>query len=290
MKKVLIIGAGPAGITASLYLARNNKISVTVVSTGQSALMKAEKIENYFGFAEPVSGRQLLENGRKNAERLGVGFIDSELIELQFTPELSFKAAISGQEDEIFDAVLIATGTSRKKPDIKGLTQFEGKGVSYCAVCDAFFYRNKPAAVIGSGEYALHEALTLANSCSEVTILTNGEALQTRLPDNISVSDKIITERSGDDKLQSVKFEDGSQLNTAGVFIAIGTAGSTDIVRKLGAPTENGNIIVDDSMATVVPGLYAAGDCTGGLLQISKAVSDGAKAGLGIIKYLNNKK
>lgn len=288
MKKALIIGAGPAGISASLYLARNNNIDVTIVSNGQSALSRAHLIENYFGFAEPVSGKQLLENGRKNAERLGAHFLDTELIELQFTPELKFSAAFSGEkEEQVFDSVLIATGASRKDPAISGMDRFKGRGISYCAVCDAFFYRNKAAAVIGSGEYAVHEASTLSNSCSSVTILTNGEELSAKAPEGINVITAKIRELSGETTLDSVIFEDDSRLEISGLFIAIGTAGSSDIARKLGAPLDGSNIIVDKNMATAVPGLFAAGDCTGGLMQIAKAVSDGAIAGLGMIKFLS---
>ena len=210
MKKAIVIGSGPAGISAALYLKRSN-IDVTVISKGIGALEKAEKIENFYG-TEALSGTELYERGIESAKKLGIEFIKEQAVSIDF--DENFKPVIETDKNSYkADAVLLAMGVSRKSQNIKGLKEFEGKGVSYCAVCDAFFYRNKPAAVIGSGEYALHEALTLANSCSEVTILTNGEALQTRLPDNISVSDKIITELSGDDKLQSVKFEDGSQLN-----------------------------------------------------------------------------
>ncbi len=289
MKKVLIIGAGPAGISASHYLARSNSCEVTVVTNGQSALARADMIENYFGFAEPVSGKELLENGRKNAERLGTGFIDGELIELQLTAEMKFSAVFTGGKQEIYDAALIATGASRKTPDIPGLKSFEGKGVNYCAVCDAFFYRGKPTAVIGSGEYAVHEAETLSNTSTSVTILTNGEKLTAQLPDNISCITDKIKEISGDGRVERVTFENGSTLEISGVFIAVGTAGSTDLARKLGAVIEGNRIIVDDSMATNVPGLYAAGDCTGGLLQVSKAVCDGAVAGLSMIKFIKNK-
>lgn len=288
MKKALIIGAGPAGISASLYLARNNNIEVTIITNGTSSLEKADMIENYFGFAEPVSGKTLLQNGRSNAQRLGVIFIDSELIELQITSEMKFSALTADGNSAVYDTVLIATGVSRKTPDIKGLKEYEGKGVSYCAVCDAFFYRNKTTAVIGSGEYAIHEASVLSDTSSTVTILTNGEKLSSEIPDKISCIDKKIKEISGDTKVQKVIFEDDSVLELSGIFIAIGTAGSTAIARKIGAPVDGSKIITDENRATAVPGLYAAGDCTGKILQVSTAVGDGAIAGLSMIKFLKN--
>lgn len=285
MKKVLIIGSGPAGISASLYLARSNIADVTVISNGKGALAKAEMIENYFGFAEPISGKQLLENGKKGAERLGVKFIEAELISLGFTDDMRYEAEYVGGRDS-FDAVLIATGTARKAPSINGIKDFEGKGVSYCAVCDAFFYRGKDVAVIGSGDYALHEASTLLQTASSVTLLTNGQETNIELPKKIKLIKTGIKALHGSDRLSSVEFDDGSSISVSGVFVAVGTAGSTDFARKLGAAVDDGRIIVDESFATNVPGVFAAGDCIGGLMQVSKAVGDGAAAGINMIRYL----
>lgn len=285
MKKVLIIGSGPAGISASLYLARSNIADVTVISNGKGALAKAEMIENYFGFAEPISGKQLLENGKKGAERLGVKFIEAELTSLGFTDDMRYEAEYVGGTDS-FDAVLIATGAARKAPSINGIKDFEGKGVSYCAVCDAFFYRGKDVAVIGSGDYALHEASTLLQTASSVTLLTNGQETNIELPEKIKLIKTGIKALHGSDRLSSVEFDDGSSISVSGVFVAVGTAGSTDFARKLGAAVDDGRIIVDESFATNVPGVFAAGDCIGGLMQVSKAVGDGAAAGINMIRYL----
>jgi thioredoxin reductase (NADPH) len=182
----------------------------------------------------------------------------------------------------------MATGTSRSTPKIEGLKEFEGHGVSYCAVCDAFFYRGKNVAVLGDGEYALHEALELLPTAKSVTLLTNQKQPSTFIPNTIKVNTGSITALKGDEVLDSILFNNGSSLNVAGLFIAIGVAGSTDLAKKLGAVTQNGNIVIDENMATNIPGLFAAGDCTGGLLQISKAVYEGAKAGTEVIKYLRN--
>ena len=285
MKQTLIIGAGPAGLSAAFYLARSGKTQVTVISNGQSALQRADKIENYFGFAEPVSGRQLLEDSRKNAERLGVAFIDTEITDLQINMEMKFEAYSSDGEKRIYDCVLIATGASRKTPPISGLKEFEGRGVSYCAVCDAFFYRGKDVAVIGSGDYALHEASTLLQTASSVTLLTNGQETNIELPEKIKLIKTGIKALHGSDRLSSVEFDDGSSISVSGVFIAVGTAGSTDFARKLGAAVDDGRIIVDENFATNVPGVFAAGDCIGGLMQVSKAVGDGAAAGINMIRY-----
>lgn len=285
MKKALIIGGGPAGISASLYLARSGAVHVTVVTNGKSSLEKAERIENYFGFAQPVSGKELLENGRAGAQRLGVVFHDTELLELGITPELKFEAETTLGK-ETYDAVLIAVGAARRRPSVKGIGEFEGRGVSYCAVCDAFFYRGKNVAVIGQGRYAVHEAETLRQTSASVTLLTNGSEPDAEIPDGIDIIDKKISEIVGDSKVRAVMFGDGSKKETDGVFIAMGSAGSGEIARKTGVSAENGVIITDKDMATNIPGIYAAGDCTGGLMQISKAVADGAIAAMSMIRFL----
>ena len=286
LKNILIIGAGPAGISASLYLARSGKANVTVSYYAESVLTKAEKIENYFGFAEPVSGRELIDRGIAGAKRLGVNFVQEEIVGLGINPEMKFEAS-TPKGVQVYDYVIIATGTSRKTLPIKGLREFEGKGVSYCAVCDGFFYRGKPVAVIGNGEYAVHEAEVLKNTSQQVTILTNGSKMSAPLPEGIAVINKKISEISGEKTVGSVCFEDGTAENFSGIFVAAGNAGSVDLARKVGAAVDGNRITIDENMMTTGPGLYAAGDCTGGIMQISTAVGEGATAALAIIRNLS---
>ena len=166
----------------------------------------------------------------------------------------------------------------------------EGHGVSYCAICDAFFYRGKDVAVLGSGDYAMHEAMELLPVVGSVTILTNGAELTAPLPEGAKVDTRKISAFTGNGIVEQVVFEDGSSLATSGVFVAVGVAGSADLAKKLGAATEGNKILVNDKMQTNIPGLYAAGDCIGGLLQIAKAVSDGAVAGTSIVAEIRKKK
>ena len=285
MKKAIIIGSGPAGISAALYLQRSGKVQTVVISKGIGALAKAEKIENFYGFSEPISGRELHENGIEGAKRLGVQFIEEEVVSLSYNAEMH-PIVSTTQQDHSADAVLIATGTSRKTVPIKGLKEHEGKGVSYCAVCDAFFFRKKPVCVIGNGEYAVHEAEVLASTSGSVTILTNGLKMASEVPESIAVIGKKIISVNGEVTVESVQFEDGDTLEVKGVFVALGVAGSGELARKVGAETENGRIKVNEKMQTNLPGLYAAGDCTGGMLQVYKAVYDGATAGLAMLEYL----
>lgn len=280
MPDVIIMGSGPAGISAALYTVRAG-LSTVVLASGAGALEKTDKIENYYGFAEPVSGRQLLENGAAQARRLGVQVLEEEVVGLSWDGE--FTVSTKRNEYRAPFAVM-ATGASRKTPKIDGLAEFEGKGVSYCAVCDGFFYRKRPVSVLGSGDYALHEASELLPIASSVTILTNGEKPRAAFPDGMAVETRKIAALAGEGMLRGVKFEDGAELETAGVFVAVGVAGSADLARKVGAQVSGVSIVVDEKRRTNVPGLYAAGDCTGGLLQISKAVCDGALAGTDVVK------
>ena len=280
MYDVIVIGSGPAGITAAIY-AKRRSLSILVISKGMGALQKAEKIDNYYGFENGISGKELYENGIKHAKNLGIDFIEDEVINIEYINQFTIETVNSKYEAK---AVILATGVSRNVPNIKGIKEFEGKGVSYCAVCDSFFYKGKDVAVLGDGNYAIHEFETLKPIASSVTILTNGNTMVENRDSSIEVNSKKIREFRGDTKLEEVEFEDNTIQNLNGVFIAMGTASSSDLARKIGARIENNNIIVNENMETTLPGLFACGDCTGGLLQISKAVYEGAKAGLAVLK------
>lgn len=280
MYDVIVIGSGPAGITAAIYAKRRN-LSILVISKGNGALQKAEKIDNYYGFENGISGKELYENGIKQAKNLGIDFIEDEVINIEYINQFTVETVNSKYEAK---AVVLATGVSRNIPNIKGIKEFEGKGVSYCAVCDSFFYKGKDVAVLGDGNYAIHEFETLKPIASSVTILTNGNTMVENRDSSIEVNSKKIREFRGDTKLEKVEFEDNTIQNLNGVFIAMGTASSSDLARKIGARIENNNIVVNENMETTVPSLFACGDCTGGLLQISKAVYEGAKAGLAVLK------
>ena len=284
MANMIIIGAGPAGVSAALYTARAN-IETTILHNGGGALIRTDRIENYYGFAQPISGRELLEQGMAGAKRLGVRFLEEEVVGLTYGSKLTVQTSVGEHEA---DAVILATGTSRLAPKLPGLQEFEGRGVSYCAVCDAFFYRGKDVAVLGSGEYALHEARELQSVARSVTILTNGESPAAAFPPEFTLRTEPLAAVEGRDLVSSVRFQSGDPLPVDGLFIAVGVAGSTALARKIGAITMGSSIAVDENMATNIPGLYAAGDCTGGLLQIAKAVCDGAKAGIEAIKFVRS--
>lgn len=285
MRNVIIIGSGPAGVSAALYTARAG-FSTTVITKGDGSLKKAEKIENYYGFPQPVNGALLESKGREGAENVGVQFVNSEVVGLSFDDKLVVQTT-TGKLSA--DSVIIATGAQRSAPNVKGIKDYEGKGVSYCAVCDAFFYRGKNVALLGNGEYALHEAEALLPIVSSVTLLTNGDRIVADFPSSVKIVTKKLAQVSGKDSIEKVIFEDGTSLDIDGLFVAYGVAGSSDLARKIGAQTDAGKIVVDQDMATNIPGLYAAGDCTGGMLQIAKAVYEGAQAGTSAAKFLRKK-
>lgn len=277
MANVVIIGSGPAGVSAALYTARAG-IDTTVLTKGSGALARAEGIENYYGVPGPVSGAELERRGIEGAKAVGVKFVEAEAVGLTFTDKLTVET-LSG--DWPADAVILATGASRTAPPIPGLKALEGHGVGYCATCDAFFYRGKDVAVMGSGEYALHEASALLPLAKSVTLLTGGAPLTASFPSEIAVRtekvEAILGEEAG--KVTGVRLAGGEELALDGVFVALGVAGSTALARKMGAEVDGNRIVVDEHMMTTIPGLFAAGDCTGGLLQVAKAVYEGAMAG-----------
>lgn len=284
MSNIIIIGNGPAGISTALYTTRSG-VSTMIIGKDSGALGKAAEIENYYGFDVPILGKDLIKKGIAQAKRLGADIVTDEVLGLSYSNKF---VVITKEKEYLADGVILATGSSRSTLPIQGLKELEGHGVSYCAVCDAFFYKDKDVAVLGSGEYALHEALELLPTSKSVTLLTNGTQPTAVIPSSINVNTSIIRNFSGNGVMEKVIFENGASLDIAGLFIAIGVAGSTAIAKKIGAATKDNKILIDENMCTNIPGLYAVGDCTGGLLQISKAVYEGAKAGTEVIKYLKN--
>lgn len=286
MAKVIIVGGGPAGLSASIYTARAG-IETLVISSQGGSLERADKIENYFGFAAPVSGSELLHSGHDQAERLGVQFVASEVVGVGYAGK-GFNVKIA---DGGFDAgaVVLATGSSRAAPKLDGLSALEGHGVSFCAVCDGFFFRGKRVAVLGSGEYAKNELEELKNIAGSLTLLTNGDAAPGGLPESARVVTTPIAALKGGGKLEAVALENGDSLELDGLFIAMGTAGSADLARKLGVALNGASIVVNADMSTNVPGVFAAGDCVGGILQVATAVHEGAAAGLAVSRYLRSK-
>ena len=244
MPSIIIVGSGPAGISAALYAVRAG-VDTTVLTKGPGALDRAEKIENYYGFAEPVSGAELERRSIENAKRLGVRFVTAEAVGLTYTDKLTVETV---DKNYPADAVVLATGASRAVLRIPGLAGLEGHGVSYCAACDAFFYRGKDVAVLGSGEYALHEVQALLPVVRSVTLLTNGAPLTADFPPEVTVCPQAVEAVLGETVVTGVQLSGGAQLPVSGVFVALGVAGSTALARKIGAEVDGNRIVVDARM------------------------------------------
>jgi thioredoxin reductase (NADPH) len=280
MYDIIIIGAGPAGISAGIY-AKRAGAKVLILYYGETNLDKAEKIDNYYGFIDGISGKELYENGIKQAKKLEIELVNDEVINIEKNEQFIVKTS---QNEYNSKSVIIATGNKKLRPNIKGIREFEGKGVSYCAICDGFFFRNKNVVVIGNGKYAENEANDLKKIAKNVTILTNAE--NSNIDFDFKVNEKKIKQIKGNERVEQIEFEDGSIIEVEGVFIALGEASGVDFARKIGLALNGDSIIVNEKMQTNLEGLYACGNVTGGLLQICKSVYEGAVAGLEAAKWI----
>ena len=278
---VIIIGAGPAGISAGLYTQRANKKTL-IIYNEKSSLEKASKIENYYGFPNGISGKELYQNGIMQAKNLGIELKKEEVIKIEKIKE-TFEVSTSNRK-YISRNVILATGNKKNTPDIKGIKELEGKGISYCAICDGFFYRGKDVAVLGSGDYAISEVNDLLNVANKITILTNKKKVPDFRAENVKAETRGVIAVKGENQLESIELEDGTKLEVDGLFVAQGVAGSTDFARKLGALVKDNKIVVSDKMETTIQGLYACGDCVGGIYQIAKAINEGMIAGMNVKK------
>ena len=300
---IIIIGAGPAGISASLYAKRAN-LNVAVIYSGESQLEKAHKIDNYYGFPQGITGPDLYANGIAQAKNLGIEVIQAEVthIEMLAPPPKTQYSVKAGDAEYSAPAIVLATGNKKLRPPIQGITDFEGKGLSYCAVCDGFFYRKKNVAVIGNGTFAVEEAGHLAHIAGNVTILTDGKddaevknALEkSGLSEKIKIDArkvaKILPNEEGN-KVGGLEFaESGEKLSLDGIFVALGSAGAADFAKKLGLMLKGDSIVADEKMATNAPGIFSCGNANGGLLQVCKAVYEGGVAGLSAADYIRNLK
>lgn len=197
MYDVIIIGAGPAGISASLYTTRRN-LKTLIIYKEKSSLEKAKIIENYYGFENGIKGEELYKIGIEQAKKLGTDIINNEVtnIEIEIIKNKQiFKVQTLDNEFKA-KSVILATGNKKNTPNIENIDKFEGRGISYCAICDGFFYKNKNVAVIGNGNYAISETMDLQNIVKSIKILTNGKQIPEYRANNVEINKKEIKEIS----------------------------------------------------------------------------------------------
>lgn len=280
MYDVIIIGKGPAGLSASLYTARGGL--KTLVIGKESVLTKGKKIENYC-CSEPMSGEELIQRGIEQAKSFNVEIVEEEVVDIRKDNSFTVQTRDNTYEGK---AIIIATGKVRKSIPIEGLKKFEGKGVHYCVTCDGFFYSGMKVGILGFKDYAVHELKEMAGITEDLTLYTNGNSLDADGENRkyieekgIRVCEKAIKALEGSRVLERLVFESGEREEINGLFVAYGSASSVDFARKLGILLDRDNIIVDKDQKTNVEGVFAAGDCTGGLTQVATAVGQGAIAG-----------
>lgn len=297
---VIILGGGPAGLTAGIYAGRNlwrTLIIEKAIVGGNAAL--TEKIDNYPGFPEGITGEELVKRMETQAKKFGSKILEADVLSLKIDGTWKIVETSNG----IFRAptLIIATGTRPKKLGVPGEEEFIGKGVSYCAVCDGAFFAGKKVAVIGGGDSAVEEAIYLTKFAEEVTIIHRRDTLraekinQQRAFSNPKIKflwSHIVKAIEGEKKVERLVLEDLKTGETKifpvdGVFIYIGLIPNTELFKGILNLDSNGFIITDEKMHTSIPGIYAAGDVRGKILrQIVTAVSDGAIAGMEASKFL----
>jgi len=279
---ITIIGLGPAGLQAAIHAARRKVKVVAVGRSDNSALMRAE-VENYLGL-ESISGKEIIRVGREQAKKFGAELLDEDVIKL--TKEGDVFVTITDSDREIRSkAVILAMGISRAKLNIPGEKELLGKGVSYCASCDAGFFKGRPVAVIGEESEAAESALLLSEIASKVYwVHRELKASQHMLEKVRRTKVEMVQGRPlriiGDPTVSGLELEGGRTLEVNGVFIALGAKGSIELALDLGImPDPSGMIAVDADCRTEMEMVYACGDVTGNPWQLARAVGQGCIAG-----------
>ncbi len=296
---VIIIGGGPAGLTAAIYTGRAKLKTLLLESAtigGNAGI--TDLIENYPGFPFGISGSDLMENFRRQAERFGTEFVMEEVVGIDETP--AGKKVITGQREYYARAVIIAVGARRRELNVEGEKEFLGRGVSYCATCDGMFFQGSPVAVVGGGDSAVKEALFLADIASKVYLIHRREEFRANPTSvdkilangNIELKlNKVIKKIEGDSvlkriMLQDVKTGEEEFLEVEGLFVSIGLVAAGDFIETV-VDTEDGYIITDENMHSSKAGIFAAGDIRAKRArQVATAVGDGALAGIAVTEYL----
>lgn len=298
---VVILGSGPAGWTAALYAGRAN-LRPLVLSGSQlgGQVSITDEVENYPGFPQGTTGPELAELMQKQAERFGARVVVDEVTQVNLTHGRPFHLKTHSEEYEA-QAVVVATGASPRRLGVPGEEELIGRGVSFCATCDGFFFRGKDVVVVGGGDSALEEGLFLTRFANQVRVvhrrneLRAGETLKQRARANAKMSfvwDTVVEQILGEGKVESVRLRnlntgDASDLATDGVFIHIGHYPNSDLFRGQLGMDERGYLIADKSMMTSVPGVFAAGEVQDPIYrQVATSVGQGAAAGMMVERWL----
>ncbi len=298
---VIIIGGGPAGLTAGIYTARARLSTLLIEKMAVGGqIINAYVVENYPGYKDGVSGVDLTMAMHEQATKFGMETIADEVTEIRI--EGGSRIVKTTGEEFQAKAVIIAGGAEYRKMNVPGEKEFTGRGVSYCATCDGAFFRDKVVAVLGGGDTAVTDALELTKFASKIYLvhrrneLRATKILQEKLLTNDKVEpvwDSVVEGIFGDKfvqklKIKNVKTGAGSELAVSGVFVAVGTIPFTAYLKGLVALDGNGSVIANERMETNVPGIFAAGDIrSGSIKQVVAAAGDGAVAAVQAGKYIS---
>lgn len=305
-KNVIIIGSGPAGYTSALYLARAGYSPLVIAGalTPGGQLMNTTEVENYPGFADGILGPDLMESMQKQAEKFGAQILLNDVISVDFNGDLK---AVTTDDGVTYTskAVIVSTGSQVRKLGVPGEQEYSGRGVSYCATCDGFFFREKPIVVVGGGDSAFEEALFLTRFGSCVTLIHRRDSFRAskimvdRARKNSKINfvlDSIVCSVNGVDgdaqsvTVKNVKTGETQNIEASGIFVAIGHSPSTSFLDGALELNEDGTIAVQGASArTSVPGVFAAGDVVDSVYrQAISAAGMGCRAALDAQAYLND--
>ena len=300
---VIIIGGGPAGLTAGLYTSRS-RFDTLLIEIGLlgGQMTTTELIENYPGFPQGITGEELSRLMEEQAKRFGMEVVSQEVVEVKQEGEK--KVVKTDESTYLCETLIICTGTEYRKLGVPGEKEFAGKGVSYCATCDGAFFQDSQIFVVGGGDSALTEALYLTKFVKELTIIHRRDALrgtkiyQEKVFANPKIKllwNSVIQEIKGDSIVRSaviknVKTGEVTEISIEGVFLFVGLSPRTQFLKGLVNLDEAGYIVTDENGETSVKGIFAAGDCRKKLLrQVATAVGDGAMVAFAAEKYLEAK-
>lgn len=299
--EVIIIGGGPAGLGAGIYASRARLACLLLEKAAPGGLIaNAEKVENYPGFPDGVSGIELGELMQRHAQKFGLEIVTAEVQGLALAGDKKIVKTTNG--DYTAKAVIVASGSEHNKLGIPGEEEFTGKGVSFCATCDGYFFQDKAVAVVGGGNAALAEALSLTKFASKIFVIHRRsemratKVVQERALANPKIEFRFNTAVSaveGNNFVEQLKLEDTengktSTLKVSGMFVAIGFKPNTEFLKNTVPMDNTGYVITDEKMATSVPGIFAAGDVRAtSIRQVISATGDGAVAAIYAERYLS---
>jgi thioredoxin reductase (NADPH) len=304
--QVVIIGSGPAGLTAAIYAARGG-LEPLVISGNEPGgqLIFTTDVENFPGFPEAIKGPDLMENMRKQAERFGTRFERNAVSSVDFSTKPLKVNIVGGETEYAADAVIIATGSSARWLGLESETRLKGKGVSVCATCDGFFFKGKDAVVVGGGEVAVEEALFLSKLVKSVKLIHRRDKLKAaRVLEQKALNNKrisfvwnsVVEEILGDKKVEGVRIKniistgEKSEIKCDGVFVAIGHRPNTEVFRNQIELDKNGYVRKYEGSKTSVEGVFVAGDVYDYVYrQAVTAAGSGCEAAIDVIKYLEGK-